>query len=213
MSETEETNNLGIRLKKLLEKRAISMRTLSARTNVDTATISRIINGKRKAKPEHLQKFADCLNVPIADLFTAAGFPIETGQAEPTSDLYRSVDTIQDILTSSQLYEKKFTIESVKQKLEYYKEYGQTHEGKETILNQFEKKLQSIGAIGPFISQLKGMYEKFRLRQGTPLELILIGGALLYFISPVDIIPDYIFPIGYIDDAMAVQLIADLLNK
>ncbi|MFB8735547.1 YkvA family protein [Bacillus sp. SL00103] len=26
------------------------------------------------------------------------------------------------------------------------------------------------------------------------------GGALLYFIMPVDLIPDYIFPIGYIDD-------------
>jgi uncharacterized membrane protein YkvA (DUF1232 family) len=34
-----------------------------------------------------------------------------------------------------------------------------------------------------------------------------MGSALLYFILPVDVIPDYIFPIGYLDDAIAVQLV------
>ncbi|MED1204425.1 helix-turn-helix domain-containing protein [Heyndrickxia acidicola] len=207
-----DTNKLGKQIKKLLEEQKLSMRMLSAKTGIDTATISRIINGKRKAKPEHLQKFAECLHVPIADLFKAAGFPIEQ-KLETTFDLTSSVNSIQDILAASELYEKNFTIGSVKQKLEEYKGYVQTNEGTQTILNKFESKLQSIGAIGPFISQLKGMYERFRLRQGTPVELILIGAALLYFISPVDVIPDYIFPIGYLDDAMAVQIIADILNK
>jgi uncharacterized membrane protein YkvA (DUF1232 family)/plasmid maintenance system antidote protein VapI len=213
MSKVRDDSSLGLLLKKLLKEQAISMRKLSALTKVDTATISRIINGKRKARPEHLQKFADCLKVPIADLFIAAGFPIEQKQTNNRSDLYKSVDTIQDILKSTTLYEKEFTIEKVKQQLDDYKKFGQTKEGKESILNNFEKKIKSISSIGPFISQLKDMYEKFRLRQGTPRELILIGSALLYFISPIDVIPDYLFPIGYLDDAMAVQIVLSLLEK
>jgi uncharacterized membrane protein YkvA (DUF1232 family) len=57
------------------------------------------------------------------------------------------------------------------------------------------------------------MFERFRLKKGTPRELMLLGGVLLYFILPVDVIPDYIFPIGYLDDAMAVQIVANLLSK
>ena len=49
--------------------------------------------------------------------------------------------------------------------------------------------------------------------KGTPRELAIIGGALLYFISPIDIIPDYIFPIGYLDDAIVVKIALDLLEK
>ena len=64
-------------LKELLKERSLSMRKLSELTEIDTATISRIINGKRKATPEHLQKFANSLSVSIAELFVAAGYDIE----------------------------------------------------------------------------------------------------------------------------------------
>jgi len=33
-------------------------------------------------------------------------------------------------------------------------------------------------------------------------EQAVLGSGLLYFISAVDIIPDYLFPIGYVDDAI-----------
>jgi hypothetical protein len=46
-------------------------------TDIDTATILRIIIGKRKANPGHLQKFADYLNVPISELFLVAGYSIK----------------------------------------------------------------------------------------------------------------------------------------
>nr|WP_275949849.1 DUF1232 domain-containing protein [Oceanobacillus jordanicus] len=40
-----------------------------------------------------------------------------------------------------------------------------------------------------------------------------MGGALLYFVLTLDLIPDYLFPIGYIDDAIAVQLTVSMLAK
>lgn len=57
------------------------------------------------------------------------------------------------------------------------------------------------------------MYCSFMSGRGTSRELMLMGGALLYFIMPVDLIPDYIFPIGYIDDAAAVQVVLNQLTN
>ncbi|MGE7766119.1 helix-turn-helix domain-containing protein [Peribacillus sp. NPDC096540] len=212
MSEGRTNSNLGLMLKDLLKERSLSMRKLSELTDIDTATISRIINGKRKARPEHLQKFASYLGVPFSELFAAAGYDIEKQQDKPDSDIHASVDSIQTVLESANLYDKDFSLASVKQKLANYEQYTQTDEGKETILNSFGEKVQKVGSIGPFISHLKEMYEKFRLKNGTPAELTLIGSALIYFILPVDVIPDYTFPIGYLDDAMAVQLVINLVS-
>ncbi|OIK11045.1 DNA-binding protein [Bacillus sp. MUM 116] len=213
MSEVRKNSSIGMVLKDLLKQRSLSMRKLSELSEIDTATISRIVNGKRKATPEHLKKFADCLGVPFADLFCAAGYLIEQKPEKSYSDdLYATVDNIEKILESSNLYNKKFTIESVEKHLAKYEQFSQTEEGKETILKNFEKKLQKLGGIGPFISHLKVMFEQFSTKKATSHQLAIIGSALLYFILPVDVIPDYIFPIGYLDDAVAVQLASDLLS-
>ncbi|MDQ0201667.1 DUF1232 domain-containing protein [Neobacillus ginsengisoli] len=207
-------NSIGVLLKELLKQRSLSMRKLSKLTEIDIATISRIINGKRKATPEHLQKFANCLKAPIADLLLAASYPIEQKQENLHSDdFHSSIDSILNILESSKIYNKKFTIESVEQQLAKYTQFAQTEVGKETILKGFEEKLQKVDGIGPFIDHLKDMFVKFSTMKSTPRELALMGGALIYFILPIDIIPDYIFPIGYLDDAIVVNLVLDLLSK
>ncbi|MBU8878319.1 DUF1232 domain-containing protein [Bacillus sp. FJAT-29790] len=213
MSKGKEISNLGSMLKELMNNRALSMRKLSELTEIDTATISRIVNGKRKANLHHLQKFSDSLGVPIADLFVAAGYPVEQKQEKLQSDIHTSVESIQNFLESSNLYDKKFTLENVEQQLANYEQFTQTEEGKETILKGFDEKLRKVGSVGPFISHLKDMFEKFRLNTGTSVELAIIGSALLYFILPVDVIPDYLFPIGYLDDAVAVQLAKNLLTN
>ncbi|MBS4214560.1 helix-turn-helix domain-containing protein [Neobacillus rhizophilus] len=212
MAEQKRDNKLGLLLKKLLKERSLSMRKLSELTGIDTATISRIINGKRKAQPEHLQKFADYLGVPISELFIAAGFAVEEKKEIQQSDITMSVESIQKLLEASNLIDSEFSIASVERQLANYEQYAQTEEGKESILKSFGEKLKKIGSLGPFISQLKDMFERFRLNKGTPRELAIAGSALIYFIVSVDVIPDYIFPVGYIDDAMAIQLVANLLT-
>ena len=212
MSDQTKPSKLSLLLRKLLKERSLSMRKLSQLTEIDTATISRIINGKRKANPEHLQKIADCLGVPITDLFIAAGYPIDQKQGQQYSDIHSSIDMIQSALESSELYNETFTINSVEQQLANYQHYSQTEEGKEIVLNGFEKKLMKVGSVGPFISQLKGMFESFRSRKGTPADLAIMGGVLIYFIISVDVIPDYTFPVGYLDDAIAVKLVLNLLS-
>ena len=209
MSDKHKANNLSQLLKKLLKERSLSMRKFSELTEIDPATLSRIINGKRKATPEHLQRFADSFEVPISELFAAAGFPIQPEKSE----LQASIDNIQGYLESSDLHYKKFSLESLKQELAKYEQYSQTEEGKETIFHRFQEKIKKVNSIGPFIDHLKDMYENFRQNKGTPIEIALIGSALIYFILPVDCIPDYIFPIGYLDDAIVVKLIAQSLQN
>lgn len=208
MTNENKGNEIGLMLKALLKERSLSMRKLSQLTGIDTATISKIINGKRKATPEHLRQFAARLEVPISALYKAAGYPVDQKQ----SDLYTSIDHIQALLTSTNLVDKEFRIEDVKQELVKYEQFSQTEEGTETILTKFEEKLKKVGSMGPFISQIKEIYKGFSERRGTKVELALMGGALLYFISTVDCIPDYIFPVGYIDDALVIGWIMSGLS-
>lgn len=42
----------------------------------------------------------------------------------------------------------------------------------------------------------------------------LVAGALLYFLSPLDVIPDVFFPIGAVDDVVAAVIVLNtLLNR
>lgn len=205
----EKNNQLGVILKDLLKKRSLSMRKLSEQTNIDTATISRIVNGKRKATLEHLEKFSEHLNISLHELLEAAGYPLEQGERRSETNEY--VGNIQSLLETAELSE--LPIKKIDQKLADFTDFAQTEEGKETIDDNFEEKIKKVDSVGPFITHLKDFYERFRSREGTPRELILIGGALLYFIAPVDVIPDYIFPVGYLDDAIAIQIVMRSLSK
>jgi uncharacterized membrane protein YkvA (DUF1232 family)/DNA-binding Xre family transcriptional regulator len=196
----ENSKEIGRLLKDLLKERSLSMRKLSQLTGIDTAVISKIVNGKRKATPEHLQRFAGHLSVPIFKLYEAAGYPVDS-----TSGRDESIDHIQAILETVQLVDKEFRLEDVKQELEKYKQFSQTGEGTDTILRQFDEKVKKVAGMGPFIQQLKDMYERFSRKKGTKMELALMGGVLLYFIAAVDCIPDYLFPVGYLDDAVVIH--------
>ncbi|MGK0701768.1 DUF1232 domain-containing protein [Priestia flexa] len=206
-------NGLGTQLKELLSKRSLSMREFSRLTNVDTATISRIISGKRKANLQHLEIFAECLNVPIAQLLQVAGYDVEQNKKDNNSDFQSLVEDMKLKLDLTYSLDKDFSLDRVKQQLNQYEQYSQTEDGQITILNNFEEKCKETGGLGPYINQLKEMYNRFRLKQGSKVELMLMGSALLYFIVPLDVIPDYTFPIGYLDDAMAVQLVHSLLSS
>lgn len=207
MSEPNRPNPIGELIKNKLQQRGLSLRKFSELTAVDTATISRIINGKRKATPEHLQQFAACLQVPAAELFHAAGYAVEPR----LTDLQTSVADIQSLLANANLGTQTYSTSNMEQELSKYELFSQTDEGQAMILKKFDKKLSKAGSTGPYIQFLKDMYAKYRLNKGT-WERALIGSALIYFIIPTDLIPDYIFPLGYIDDAIAVNHVAQKLH-
>lgn len=127
--EEQKKNQLGALLKEHLRKRSLSLRELSERTQIDKATISRIINGKRKANLNHLQRFSDSLGVSFDELMTAAGYTMEKKQDNDRPDIHSSIDEIEDVLQTSNVYDRSFTMEELKSKLTEYQQYSQTEEG------------------------------------------------------------------------------------
>ncbi|TDF95064.1 DUF1232 domain-containing protein [Paenibacillus piri] len=209
----DNNRDLGVTLSTILKERSLSMRKLSALTGVDTSTISRIINGKQQAKPEHLRQFALHLGVPAVRLFQAAGFEVDASPISDTSGIHASIDSIKEVLQSTNLIDRQFTTELVQKELKKYEQYALMEEGERIIRDEFAAKVLSVNGAGPFIDELKHMFALF-CKEDTSLEKrALLGSALLYFILSTDIIPDYVFPLGYLDDAIAVQLVIDRIKQ
>lgn len=57
------------------------------------------------------------------------------------------------------------------------------------------------------------MYRLYSSDNITLEERSILGSGLLYFVSATDIIPDYVFPLGYLDDAIAVQIVLGRLQN
>jgi uncharacterized membrane protein YkvA (DUF1232 family) len=44
-------------------------------------------------------------------------------------------------------------------------------------------------------------------------SIAAFAGAIIYFVSPIDVIPDFIPVIGFLDDALVIQLALDFAGK
>ncbi|MDF1508966.1 helix-turn-helix domain-containing protein [Robertmurraya sp. DFI.2.37] len=208
-----DNNGLCQLLKEMMEERSWSLRKLSESTKIDKATISKIMNGKRKANLTHLQRFAESFEVPLQRFLSAAGYAVEKKDNKMLRDYQLTLETMLPFFEGNQVSKKSLTVEEIERELAKYEQFAQTKEGEDTIVRMFTEKLKKVDSIGPAINHLKDFYEQFRLKKGSVKELSWIGGALLYFILTLDCIPDYLFPIGYLDDAIAVQVVLTILKK
>jgi uncharacterized membrane protein YkvA (DUF1232 family)/plasmid maintenance system antidote protein VapI len=203
----ERKSELGALIRDLLKKNSLSMRKLSALSGIDTSTISRIVNGKQRANMKHIQSFARCLNVSIEKLLIADGYDIDILNNENFINSPSFIKNIQELLKFSNLLDYHYDLCKIEEELEKYKKYAATKEGKNIVYKNFKEKINTVNGSGLFVDELKQMYEKF-CNDTSPEEIrILLGSGLLYFILSIDIIPDYVFPFGYLDDVIAIKLV------
>ncbi|BBI34610.1 helix-turn-helix domain-containing protein [Cohnella abietis] len=206
-------HQIGDLIKHLLKKHSLSMRKLSSLCGMDTATISRIVNGKQQPKLIHLKQFSEHLDISLDKLIEASGYDIVDEKKERDMGILNSLDEIGKILGNSKLFDPQITTALIEQELVKYEQYAQTEEGHRMICHEFTAKVNQVNGVGPFIEHLKEMHMRY-CDENTPSNYrTLLGSALLYFILSADIIPDYIFPVGYLDDAIAVYLVLDRLNQ
>ncbi|PKD21522.1 hypothetical protein APR41_00610 [Salegentibacter salinarum] len=88
-------------------------------------------------------------------------------------------------------------------------------EDEDAIKSKFENKgkLQRYLDDAVILFSLLKDYAKGNYRE-VPFNVIAaIGGALLYVLSPIDLIPDFIPIIGYLDDAAVVAFCLNLIEK
>lgn len=92
---------------------------------------------------------------------------------------------------------------------------AQVHEGDHAKVVQeataIEKKAASGGALDRFLDEIRmmiamvGAYVSRRYREIPIGTMTAITGALLYVLSPLDFIPDFIPAMGLVDDAAVVS--------
>ena len=88
----------------------------------------------------------------------------------------------------------------------------------EKLLKKLGRKLEKLPVLSGPLEYLPKMYYMVRswLRKeytGVPVGTIVsILGALLYFLSPVDLVPDFLPGIGYLDDAVVISVCLTLVK-
>ncbi|MFC7441328.1 YkvA family protein [Laceyella putida] len=98
-------------------------------------------------------------------------------------------------------------------KLMELKRRALTKEGTQTIIGEFNHKVERVGGIDTIIHKLKVMYQYFRDPEVKVYKKGLIGAALLYFIVPADVMVDVLPVVGYVDDMTAVLIVWRLLSS
>lgn len=89
----------------------------------------------------------------------------------------------------------------------------------EKFLQDLERKLKVIPKLGDtlamiptLVSLVKNYYKKEYTK--IPLgSIIAIISALLYFLSPIDAVPDALFGLGLIDDALVLSVCLKLVGE
>ena len=86
------------------------------------------------------------------------------------------------------------------------------------FLDRLERKLKHIPVVGGILSEIpvlialvKAFIEKRYLE--IPIgSMIAIVGALIYFLSPIDLMPDFLPALGLVDDAAVLTLAFKLVH-
>lgn len=120
-----------------------------------------------------------------------------------------------DIRTQEDL-DRKFTKDKVlnqlKKRFNKAKVLLKDDEKMEHFLQRLEKKLKMIPLAGdklskiPILASLLKNYFRKEYKEVPMGTMIAITAALLYFVSPIDFVPDSIPLIGYSDDAAVVAV-------
>lgn len=89
----------------------------------------------------------------------------------------------------------------------------------DSILSKTAKMIMKNMHIKTVVSDIKVMLEmcKYTLTPNSPFkiemkEFYTIAGALLYLVSPIDLIPDILGAIGFTDDIVVIQLALSLVS-
>ncbi|UDN60453.1 helix-turn-helix domain-containing protein [Clostridioides sp. ES-W-0016-02] len=213
MEQHIEIESFGNLLKALLKEKSISMGALSKKSGIDKSTISRIANNKQKPNINHLEKIAIHLNVNLEELLKASGYEFKNSNNKQIFNIDSDFSNFDDVLGFANLINDKNFNGNIEKELSKCELYVQTDEGKKLLFDSFSKKIDSIEKQGQFTDRLRDMYAEFCTGKLGIKKYLLTGSMLLYFVISTDVIPDFVFPIGFMDDLVALNMITKLLRK
>ncbi|MCL5967609.1 MAG: helix-turn-helix domain-containing protein [Firmicutes bacterium] len=175
-----------------MEEEHLSVRGLARRAGLSHSVVSRFLNGHSHPSVPTLRALAGALDLTLDDLTREA--PGE-GWGDATAGARLLASPPQTLV-------RKVTAE-----LDRLRAFAGTEEGRLLARELFERKVENIGASGPLIERLKGLQRLYLTADNVaPGVRAAAGSAVLYFIQAVDAIDDFLWPIGYLDDAIALEL-------
>jgi uncharacterized membrane protein YkvA (DUF1232 family) len=102
------------------------------------------------------------------------------------------------------------TFNDLKSDFESHEKY---EEGKEFVEENFWEKVEKVGKKLSFMKDVKALYN-YMLDSGVPwYRKSIVLGALIYFITPIDSVPDLVPLVGYLDDLGVITAVLKFLGS
>lgn len=202
------------RIRERMAALGLSQRALARRAGVSHSAVSRLLSGRARPTAGLLRALAAPLGLPAEVLLRDAGLlggasepPPPTAQrggpsGEGPADLWQALRALGVEPAPPGL------VARVAERLERLRAYAGTEEARAAVREGLERKLAALGAQGPVVERLRELARVY-LDDATPAAArAAAGSGVLYFLLAVDAIDDFVFPVGYLDDAVAVALAA-----
>ena len=208
----DDNTLLKVEINNYLNENNLSLRKFSKIVDIPTSTLSRIINSKQKPSITHIKKLSKFI-----PLFLNSFLNNDLSSKDINIDITNTQDIqnneLYNILKFSQFADSKKLNQEINSQFNKCKEYAKTQAGINMIKSDFDRKIKEINGVGPLIDSLENLYSRYILENPSSTKALIIGAVLLYFIIPLDVIPDYLFGIGYIDDLLLLQFELSVLDK
>ncbi len=121
-------------------------------------------------------------------------------------------------MKSRREYQELKFMNSLNENKEKAKAYLDDDEKMEKLFRDFEDKLKLIPKIGNRASDLAVLlsliraYIKKQYTDVSPTTIMLAVAGLIYVVTPVDLIPDYILGPGLLDDAAVIGIVLQAIQ-
>lgn len=200
-------NRFGDWLREELRSRKISLRELGRATELDPATLSRLSSGKQRPTLSHLARLGQALGVSLPDLLNAAGYgSCEESRGQKTGS--EAPDPLDQMLRDAWKDgpgARSARWADVARQVEDGTATSLAEESLQAIERETFAKIGRIHASEAFAAKVRDLYGCVFDPKGPSERRALAASALAYFVSEADVIPDGAFPVGFIDDAIAVE--------
>lgn len=110
------------------------------------------------------------------------------------------MDELNKNVDISEIEEHDYMEDTLQDLSSEYETNEKYDEGKEYIDENFWSKIERVGSKLSFTKDLKALYNYFVDPSISWYRKSIVVGALIYFIVPIDSIPDIAPLIGYLDD-------------
>jgi uncharacterized membrane protein YkvA (DUF1232 family) len=218
---TEIIHDFGECLRFLLHKKGISAEELVKQMNqtgvvkTNKPAISRVINGKREATVEEIHIIANILDSPLL----LEAFHLYKGYKDSNDEtmllaFYEVQDRIHSIDENPKEERPLINYAVLYQFVKSLYKQCLSYDVSSQLKDGFLLKLYHVSGFPVMIQQLRAMYLCFFHSSNlSKSDRAWLAAALLYFINPIDIIPDFIVGGGYTDDAIVTGFIFLKLSK